>query len=55
MVSVKEPPDAEGRMTAEIRMLVEGAPENLLAPGSMFELFEGHQCVANGEVLQEQD
>jgi len=55
VINLKEPPDEEGLMTVEIRMLVEGAPESLLAPGSVFELFEGHQCVASGEVLQEQN
>ena len=52
VLKLKEPPDAEGWMTVEIRMLVEGAPEGLLAPGSVFELFEGRQCVASGEVLR---
>jgi hypothetical protein len=49
-----DPPDMEGRMTVGIRMLVEGAPENLLEPGSAFELFEGRHCVAIGEVLRQQ-
>ena len=53
VIKLKEPPDREGRMTVEIRMLVDGAPEGLLEPGSEFELFEGQRCVASGEVLQE--
>ena len=55
VIRLNEPPDADGRMTVEIRMLVEGAPESFLEPGSVFELFEGRQCVASGEVLHEQD
>lgn len=53
VLNLKEPPDAEGRMTVEMRMLVAGAPAGLLEPGSVFELFEGRQCVASGEVLRE--
>lgn len=53
VLTLKEPPDPEGRMTVEIRMLVAGAPTDLLGPGSVFELFEGRQCVASGEVLRE--
>ena len=55
VIKLKEPPDRDGGMTVEISMLVEEAPENLLEPGSVFELFEGAQCVARGEVLHEQD
>ena len=52
VLNLKEPPDAEGRMTVEIRMLAPWAPESLLQPGSVFELFED-RCVATGEVLRE--
>jgi hypothetical protein len=54
VISLQEPPDAEGRQTVAIRMLVEAAPVGLLAPGSVFQLFEGRQCVASGEVCREQ-
>jgi hypothetical protein len=53
VIHFKDPPDTDGRMDVEIRMLIEGAPESLLQPGSVFELFEGRRCVAKGEILQE--
>jgi hypothetical protein len=53
VLKITEPPDPQRRMTVEIRMLVDEAPEGLLAPGSVFELFEGRHCVASGEVLHE--
>ena len=53
VLTLKEPLDPDQQMTVEVRMLVEGAPDALLDPGSVFELFEGRQRVAIGEVLQE--
>ena len=54
VLDLREPPDAEGRMTVTIRMLVGEAPDAVLQPGSVFELFEGYQHVATGEVLYDQ-
>ena len=51
VVDVKEPADPDGIMVAEVSMLVDAAPDRLLQPGSWFELYEGRQCVARGEVL----
>ncbi len=36
---------------ADVSFLVPDAPAELLHQGSIFELFEGHQLVARGEVL----
>jgi hypothetical protein len=51
VITLQDPPDAEGWQTVEIRMLVEAAPEGLLAPGSELQLFEGRRCVAIGAVV----
>jgi hypothetical protein len=52
VLNIYAPPDAEGLMVADIRMLAgEDAPKELLSPGSRFELFEGRKQVASGEVL----
>ncbi|MCB9654691.1 MAG: hypothetical protein H6729_11235 [Deltaproteobacteria bacterium] len=45
--------DAQRRMVVEMHMLVEAAPEELLVPGSRFQLFEGAQCVACGIVISD--
>src|SRR5947199_4715027 len=44
-------PDRSGCMDATLRFLTDDAPSNLLYPGSRFDLFEGDQLVAAGEVL----
>lgn len=36
---------------ADVRFLVDEAPTHLLHPGSSFELYEGRQLVARGEVV----
>ncbi len=54
---VVEPVEATGRqgcVVANVRFLAPGAPVHLLATGNRFELYEGHQCVAMGEILPEQ-
>jgi hypothetical protein len=52
IVTISTPADDEGRMLVEIRLLApEAAPSGLLMPGSRFELFEGAECVAGGEVV----
>ena len=44
--------DKDGRnVTAQIRFLVEWAPNELLCSGSKFELFEGKKLVEKGEIL----
>lgn len=43
--------NAVNEMVVDIRMLAEDAPQELLVPGSRFELFEGKRLVARGEVL----
>jgi len=44
-------PDQSGCVEVALRFLVEDAPSGLLRPGSRFDLFEGDQLVATGEVL----
>jgi len=39
-------------MIAEVRFLVDEAPQHLLVPGAKFELYEGKNIVARGEVLK---
>jgi hypothetical protein len=54
---VVEPVDPPGRsncVVANVRFLAPGAPTHLLTTGNRFELYEGRQCVATGEVLPEQ-
>lgn len=52
VLSISAPLDADGIMIAGIRMLAgDDAPKQLLDPGSRFELYEGRQCVAHGEVV----
>jgi len=46
-------PDASLSSIATVTFLVEDAPHHLLHVGSRFELFEGHKCVADGEVIEE--
>ena len=42
----------ETRRMAEVRFLVgEAAPQDLLQPGSRFDLFEGYRLVASGEII----
>jgi hypothetical protein len=42
----------ETRTMAEVRFLVnESPPQDLLQPGSKFDLFEGHSLVASGEII----
>ncbi len=41
-------------VVANVRFLVPDAPAYLLATGNRFELYEGWQCVARGEILPEQ-
>lgn len=36
---------------AEVRFLVEQAPQELLTDGARFDLYEGQKCVAHGTVL----
>ena len=45
-------PDENLSMTAQVRLLAQNGPANLLAPGSKFDLFEGARLVAQCEVLQ---
>lgn len=45
------PPDESLCMVAYVSLLNPAGPTNLLHPGSIFELFEGHRLVARGEVL----
>lgn len=51
VLQIGEQADASGEMIAEIRMLADDAPQELLAAGCRFELFEGRRLVAQGEVL----
>ena len=44
---------AEGVVTAAVRFLVEGGPEEVLAVGGEFELMEGLKVVATGVVISE--
>jgi len=44
-------PDESLCMIADISLLNPNGPARLLQPGSVFELFEGYQLVARGEVL----
>ena len=46
-------PDESLISVATVSFLVEDAPHHLLHVGSRFELFEGHKCVADGEVIEE--
>lgn len=54
---VVEPVEASGSsncVVANVRFLVPDGPVHLLTTGNRFELYEGRQCVATGEVLPEQ-
>ena len=44
-------PDESLCITTDVRFLSEDGPMRLLHRGSVFELFEGRQLVARGEVL----
>lgn len=44
-------PDSSLCVTAGVRFLVDDAPKHLLHPGSSFELYEGRQLVARGQVI----
>ena len=48
-----ERPRTVHKTIAVIHFLVPDAPQNLLRPGSRFELIEGRRVVARGEVLPE--
>ena len=51
VLTIHEEADDEGEMVVNICLLAdESAPKELLALGSMFELFEGRHCVATGKV-----
>jgi len=50
VVEWTEPPDASRTHCVNVRFLVDGAPEQLLAAGSRFELMEGELAVATGVV-----
>ena len=45
------PPDESLCMIADVSLLNPDGPATLLHPGSVFDLFEGRQLVARGEVL----
>jgi len=51
VLEISDPPDSQGCMIVGLRLLVGDAPESLLEPGSVFELFEGRRHVATGEIL----
>jgi hypothetical protein len=51
VVEFTEPPDESLCVIADVSLLNPQGPTNLLRPGSMFELFEGHRLVARGKVL----
>jgi len=51
IVDFDEPLTQSRCVTAEVRFLAPDAPTHLLTTGSKFELYEGRQCVATGEVL----
>lgn len=53
---IVEPVEAAIRpncVVANVRFLAPDAPAHLLATGNRFELYEGRQCVATGEILPE--
>ena len=41
----------EWEMVADVHFLVSEAPQELLHEGAVFKLYEGHKCVAVGEVI----
>jgi hypothetical protein len=45
------PPDESHCVIADVRLLNPAGPAQLLRTGSVFELYEGRQLVARGEVL----
>jgi hypothetical protein len=47
------PADTNDAMIVDVSFLSPDAPETLLHPGAIFELYEGKRCVARGEVLGE--
>lgn len=51
VATIRDVPDAEGRVSAEIELLMPEAPSNLLHPGASFVLLEGAREVATGEVV----
>ncbi|MGE3468398.1 MAG: hypothetical protein AB7J13_15870, partial [Pyrinomonadaceae bacterium] len=42
---------SDGPSMADVRFLVDDAPDYLLHEGSLFELFEGRKMVAKGKIL----
>jgi len=49
-----EAPDSSNCVVANVRFLVPEGPVHLLTTGNRFELYEGRQCVATGDILPEQ-
>ena len=47
------PPNTDREIIVDVRFLSPDAPEALLHPGAVFELYEGKRCVARAEVLAE--
>ncbi len=45
-------PDDTGTTLTSVQFLVQEAPTYLLHPGSKFELYEGRQLVASGEIIE---
>lgn len=52
VIEFAETPDASLSHRVRVSFLADG-PEELLRPGSVFELMEGHQSVAKGIVTEE--
>lgn len=48
-----EPVRPDGSVLVRLRFLVDEAPQELLAPGGQFDLFEGDTLVGSGEILAE--
>jgi hypothetical protein len=51
VVEFIDPPSTSVESRARVRYLADGAPSELLRPGTRFRLFEGPQCVAEGIVI----
>lgn len=51
VLELSSPPSNSLDLIVDVSFLADDAPDHLLHPGSRFELFEGRQRVATGEVL----
>jgi hypothetical protein len=54
VLNFNEPTNGSHCVMADVHFLVAEAPVHWLTQGSKFELYEGRNCVARGEILSDQ-